>query len=147
MNAPEVTVPKVVRVEVHAARPEAADLRKIHHYSDDRAVDLPQVTWVYKIYLDELPEPAGAGLELLVGDHSVRKYSAFPGGLFFTVNDPDLIEKMAGGDVRFRVHGTDEVVEGGARMPPAELAPHGHGLAVDSAADAELPAQLDLLRS
>ena len=115
MNTGQTNFPNVVRVEVHAARPEATDLRKLRHYSAQRATALAEVTWVFKVYLDQMPEPSGAGLELYVGEHRVTKYAGFPGGLFFTVNDADLKEKMAGCEVRFCKPGTKQFVGGGQR--------------------------------
>lgn len=132
-------IPKIDRVEIHAARPEPADLRWLAHLAEDRKATLAPVTWLYKLYVPALPEPRGALLELLVGDTPIRRYSEFPGGLYFTVNDPELAQALAGQPICFRHEGEAEVHDTGVRMPPAAAR-------LRAVADAELPAQLELLR-
>lgn len=132
-------IPKIDRVEIHAARPEPADRRWLARLAEDRKAELAPVTWLYKLYVPALPEPRGALLELLVGDTPIRRYSEFPGGIYFTVNDPELTQALVGQPICFRWEGEAEVHDTGARMPsaPARLR---------TALEAELPQQLELLR-
>jgi hypothetical protein len=119
-TTPIISIPKVERVEVHSVRPEAADLRKIRHYAATRGVSLPEVTLLYRVYSDGNPEPSGRAIELFIGDYQVRKYSQFKGGLFFTVNDPELAKRLAGGAIKLRVEGSDEMSDSGVTVPPFE---------------------------
>lgn len=134
-----MTIPKIDRVEIHAARPEPADLRWLSRLAEDRKAALAPVTWLYKLYVPKLPEPRGALLELFVGDVPIRRYSEFPGGIYFTVNDPDHARALAGQPIGFREEGEERVHDTGVRLPQA--------VAHERAAlDVELPQQLELLR-
>lgn len=134
-----MTIPKIDRVEIHAARPEPADLRRLAHLAETRKAQLPPVTWLYKLYIPALPEPRGALLELFVGDVPIRRYSEFPGGIYFTVHDPEQAKELAGKPIGFREEGEAQVHDTGVRMPPAAQRER-------AALEAELPLQLELLR-
>lgn len=138
-------IPKIDRVEIHAARPEPADLRWLARLAEGRAAKLAPVTWLYKLYVPALPEPRGALLELLVGDTPIRRYSEFPGGIYFTVNDPDLVQALAGQPICFRQEGEAQVHDTGVRMPQA-VARQRAATAPETAVATELPLQLELLR-
>jgi|JI10StandDraft_1071094.scaffolds.fasta_scaffold01952_12 hypothetical protein len=132
-------VPKIERVEVHAALPEPADLRRIATLVQARSRSIEPVTWVYKLYVADVPEPRGAALELFIDDRRIQRYSEFPGGIYFTVNDPDLVREIAGGSVRFRQEGQAECRDTASRIPPVEDSQR-------SLLPTTLPRQIELLR-
>ena len=93
---------KVQRIEVVPARPSEAELRKIRQHKTAAAEKAEEeVIYLVKIYLDKLPEPTGIAYPLYVGEQQIRKYTEFPGGIYFKLYDPGMLEKMAGQKVRF----------------------------------------------
>lgn len=108
---------KVTNIEVAAVQPDASDLRKIRHYAQTLNTSLKEVTTVYKIYIDTLPEPSGQGIELFFGEHQIHKYSEFKGGLFFVVNDPAMRKSLVGSEIGFRIPGETEILRTGIHVP------------------------------
>ncbi len=111
---------KVTNVEVVPVQPDVSDLRKIKHFAKTRSKELDEVTMVYKIYMEFLPEPTGQTIELFVGDHKIRKYTPFENGIFFVVNDPDVAESLEGEEVCFVLPGQEEVLRTGVRVPDSK---------------------------
>ena len=128
--------PTISRVEIVPARPEPADLRRIRHLSAERNVDVPEVTYVVKVYLDDLPEPAGQAFDLFVGEHRVTKYTEFPEGVYFQVNDPYEIDSLRGESVRIRVPDEERFLDSEAAFAPP--APPKLGLAEGNLSPPEL---------
>ena len=108
--------PKVTGVELEPVKPDPSDLRKIAHMASKRGTKLNPVTWVVRVLMEEFPEPTGLGLELLVGDQPVRKYTQVDGGVAFVVNDPKQLRALMGKEVSWRVPGTTDVQDTGARL-------------------------------
>lgn len=136
---------KVTSVVVVPARPDAADLRKIKHYAETRSKEFKEVTLVYKIYLASLPEPAGEAYGLFIGDHRVRKYSAFEKGIFFIVNDPDLARSLAGKEICIDVPGQKELLRSGIRIPEGKIQALEMKATDEARGTAELPTKLQVL--
>src|SRR5262245_37036814 len=93
--------PKIRSVEIVAARPEAADQRRLAHLqaTTNRAVE--PVMYVVKVYLDQPLPATGSGFSLFVGNERIGKYTAFPGGVYFKVHNPGFLESHRGEPVRF----------------------------------------------
>jgi hypothetical protein len=142
MDKPDI---KVTGVEVAPARPDAADLRKIKHYAETRSKELEEVTLVFKIYLEALPEPTGQAYELFIGDHLVRNYGSFDKGIFFTVNDPDLAQTLAGQEICFGIPGQEELLHTGIRIPKGEIEALGMKATDREAGTSELPTKVQVL--
>lgn len=97
---------EVTKVEVVASEPNAGELRKILFLApdtDERAA----TTYLVKIYLKTLPEPAGANYELWIGDRKVRKYTQFKGGIYFKLYDIESVKLLEGAPICFRREGED----------------------------------------
>ena len=71
----------VKQIELHEVRPEAADLRRIEHLRTERATVIPDVSYIVKVYIDNMPPPKGSGYHLFVGDREIRKYAQFKNGM------------------------------------------------------------------
>jgi|GEM_PF-1525581 len=100
---------EVTKVEVVASEPNAGELRKILFLApdtDERAA----TTYLVKIYLKTLPEPAGANYELWIGDQKVRKYTQFKGGIYFKLYDIESVNLLEGAPICFRREGEDNCI-------------------------------------
>lgn len=132
----------VEKVELHAARPEAADVRKLEHLRAEGAAAIPDVSYIIKVYIQNLPPPGGSGYALYVGDREVRKYAQFKNGIFFKVTDPKLLASYRGKKIRFRRTPEGEFIETNVIFPAAAAE---RGLTED-ARSRELPTQEEVLR-
>ncbi|MCP4699519.1 MAG: hypothetical protein GY862_22125 [Gammaproteobacteria bacterium] len=137
---------KVTSVEVVPAQPDAADFRKIKHFAKARSMELEEVTMVCKVYLESLPEPTGQAMELFIGDHQIRKYTPFENGIFFVVNDPYVVESLAGGEVCFVLPGQEEVLRTGVRIPDSKRKTMAAKAVDKRRKDDALPTKLEVLR-
>ncbi|WP_416669834.1 hypothetical protein [Egbenema bharatensis] len=104
-------------VQLQPARPEAADLRRIEHYAAARGTDVEEVSYIVKLYIETPPVQNSLGVELFVGEQQIRQYSQFANGIYFKVNDPQLLAALQGEEVRFRRPGADEFINTGVRVP------------------------------
>ena len=136
---------KVTSVKVVPAQPDAADLRKIKHFAKERSMALEEVTMVYKVYLESLPEPTGQAMELFIDDHQIRKYTPFENGIFFTVNDPDVVESLAGGEVCFVLPDQEDVLRTGVRIPDSKRKTMEAEAVDKGRKDDALPTKLEVL--
>ena len=109
----------VGKIELHATRPEAADVRKLEHLRAERAASIPDVSYIVKVYIDNMPPPGGSGYVLYVGDKEIRKYSQFKNGIFFKVADPHLLTSYRGKKIRFRRTPDGEFIETNVTFPTA----------------------------
>jgi len=135
---------KVTGVKVVAVRPDPSDLRKIRYHAGMSHASIEEVTTVFKIYVESLPEPSGAGFELFVGERHIRKFSEFKGGLFFIVNDPEALRSLSGREVGIRMLGETEITRTGVHVP--DIKP-GHELSASLAKSKKyLPTKQEVLR-
>ena len=74
------TVPKVVSVEVVAARPTDTDRTMIAQLAADAKRSMPETAFIVKIALQEIPAPTGRGWALYVGDTRIPKDWETPAG-------------------------------------------------------------------
>ncbi len=132
---------KVTSVEVVMVQPDAADLRKIKHFAKTRSMEIEHVTTVYKVYLESLPEPTAQAVKLFIDDYQVRKYTPFENGIFFVVNDPEVVESLAGGEVGFALPGQEEVLRTGVHIPDSKKMTMGRERIGEV-----LPTKLEVLR-
>ncbi|NEQ67151.1 MAG: hypothetical protein F6K21_16910 [Symploca sp. SIO2D2] len=144
----------LTNIQLLLARPEAADLRKIHHYAAARNAPIEEVSYIVKLYT-QTPLPNNSmGVELYVGSQQIRKYSQFKNGIYFKVNDSQQLSSLQGEEVRFRRPGADEFLNTGVRVPAKDTIARSRRTVVGeiiqgSQASAEvnqLPTQEELLR-
>ena len=129
-------------VQLILARPEMADLRKIRHYAAERSVEVEEVSYIVKLYLETPPVYNSLGMELYVGDQQIRRYSQFENGIYFKVNDPQQLSTLQGEEIRFRRPGMDEFVNTGIRLPAEETSARSFSTAEAT----QLPTQEEVLR-
>jgi hypothetical protein len=130
------------RVEVVPTRPSEAELRKIRHLKAAGKEAMEQATFVVKIYLDEPVEPLGFGYPLYIGEHRIRKYTEFPGGIYFKIHNGTVLRSLAGRRIRFGAPVEAGFVDTGSDFPtvdPAEL------LRVSLESRKDLPTRLEAL--
>ncbi len=132
----------VEKIDLHATRPEAADVRKLEHLRAERAAAIPDVSYIVKVYIQDLPPPGGSGYVLYVGDREIRKYAQFKNGIFFKIADPHLLDSYRGKKIRFRRAPDGEFIETNVTFPAAAAE---RGLTEDTRAR-ELPTQDEVLR-
>jgi hypothetical protein len=132
----------LTNIQLLLARPEGADLRKIHHFAADRGAEVEEVSYIVKLYTDTLPVQNSLGVELYVGDHPIRQYAQFKHGIYFKVNDPQQLANLQGGEVRFRRPGTAEFIQTGVRLPAQETI----NRSFRGADITQLPTQAEVLR-
>ncbi|MGI0484974.1 hypothetical protein ACN4EK_06020 [Pantanalinema rosaneae CENA516] len=123
------------------ARPEVADLRRIHHFAAERREKVEEVSYIVKLYVQSPPVYDSRGVELYVGDQQIRQYSQFSNGIYFKVNDPQQLATLQGEEVRFRRPGSDEFINTGVRIPQRDR--DRNLVAVDVT---QLPTQAEVLR-
>jgi hypothetical protein len=111
--------PEVVltSIQLVLARPEAADLRKIHYYAAETGAAVEEVSYIVKLYLGSPPVSNSMGLELYVGDQKIRKYSQFSHGIYFKINDPQQLPALEGQEVRFRRPGAETFINTRVSFP------------------------------
>jgi hypothetical protein len=119
----EPSLPQIQRAQVVAVRPEAADRKRLAmHMAADSDPGQTGMR-VVKLYLDPSALSGGRGAALYLGDHWIRKYWEFPGGIYFNVYDPEFLRKRANDTFRFTLdHETFR--DSGVRLesPAAQLA-------------------------
>lgn len=55
----------VRKVELHAVRPEAANVRKVEYLrAERRAAVIPDASYIVNVYIENLPPPGGSGYPL-----------------------------------------------------------------------------------
>ena len=132
----------LTNIQLVLARPEVADLRKIHHYAAERGAEVQEVSYLVKLYTGTPPVYNSMGVELYVGNQQIRKYSQFKNGIYFKVNDPQQLSNLQGEEVRFRRPGEEEFINTGVRLPTKEtIAP-----SLRTADITQLPTQEEVLR-
>jgi hypothetical protein len=136
--------PKVVSAEVVAAQPTEADKPMLAGLSSEVGRRLPPEAFIVKIRLAEIPEPAGAGWALYVGDTRIPKYWEYPGGIYFKVLDQAFLEEHRGEPLRFSLNDQKFVNTGvklpGPAAPRAAAATRARRLPEQSEVLAEAPA-------
>jgi len=110
----------LTNIQLLLARPEVADLRKIHHFAAERGTQIEEVSYIVKLYTETLPIQNSLGVELYVGNQPIRQYAQFKHGIYFKVNDPQQLSNLQGGEVRFRRPGSEEFINTGVRLPAEE---------------------------
>jgi hypothetical protein len=104
-------------VQLLAARPEAADLRKIHHFAAQTGTSIEEVSYIVKLYTGTSLPQNSLGVELYIGEQPIRQYSQFKNGIYFKVNNPQQLSALQGQEIRFRRPGLDEFINTGIRVP------------------------------
>jgi hypothetical protein len=104
-------------IQLLLARPETADLRRLHHYAAETGTPVEEVSYLVKLYIDSSPIYDSTGFELYVGEERIRKYSQFTNGIYFVVNDPRQLSALGGQEVRFRRPGSEEFIHTGVIFP------------------------------
>lgn len=132
------TVPKVVSVEVVAARPTETDRTMIAQLASEAKRQMPEAAFIVKLRLERIPTPTGHGWALYVGDTRIPKYWEYPGGIYFKVLDEEFLADHQREPLRFSENGTD-FIETGVKLPPS-------GTRAKRVADVrQLPLQSDVL--
>jgi hypothetical protein len=136
--------PTIAAVDVIASRPKPADLRNIEHIATTEGISLEAVAYVVKITLSRATPVTSHGFELYLGEYRVRKYWAFPRGVYFKVFNPRFFAKHGGEQIRFGLAGRFE--ETGFRLPRLpDRPPVRRGQPKEAAAPGRLPSQEDVL--
>lgn len=99
--------PRVIGVEVVATQPTEADEAAIAYLSEQAGKPLPQVTYLVKVRLKEIPPATSHGWALYLDDFRVPKYWEYKHGIYFKVFNPQFIEDLKGASLRFSPNGTD----------------------------------------
>lgn len=129
-------------VQLLPAQPEAADLRKIHHFAAEAGAPIEEVSYIVKLYTGTSVPQNSLGVELYVGEQPIRQYFQFKHGIYFKVNNPQQLAALQGKEVRFRRPGLDEFVNTGVHVPVQESNDRRRlGLEADP-----LPSQEDVLQ-
>jgi hypothetical protein len=134
-----ITYPQIAHVEVVATQSNPADTEKITFLKTTNAA-LQDVTYIVKVDLSAPLPITSAGFALYVGNYQVKKYSAFPGGIYFKVYDPNFFVEHAGEPLKFSVAGM-AAQETAYRLPGL---PEEGATALEQVS--ELPTQEQLLR-
>ena len=113
---PQSNPPKVVKVEVVATRPSAADSAAIAHLAARDRNSLPEVAYLVKIQLETIPLAASHSWALYVNDFRIPKYWAYKDRIYFKVFDREFLEAHHGQALRFSPNGTD-FIDTGVKLP------------------------------
>ena len=142
-----VSAPHVREVQIVPVQPEAAERRTLDFRRRQDAVELEDMVFLVKIYLEQPLKPTGAGYALYLGDDRVQKYSAFKGGLYFNVYDPRFLQQRAGAPIRFTIDDRD-FIDTGVRLPALQIpgATEFRALSAMKRDDRRLPTKLEALR-
>lgn len=132
----------LTNIQLLLARPELADLRKIHHYAAERGAEVAEVSYIVKLYTEAPPVDDSLGVELYVGNQQIRQYSRFKNGIYFKINDPQQLSSLQGEEVRFRRPGADEFINTGVRLPAEETIERS----LRTADMSQLPTQAEVLQ-
>jgi hypothetical protein len=136
-----IDYPQVANVEVVATQSQAADSEKVAHLKTINN-NLKDVTYIVKVNLSAPMPITSLGFTLYVGDYRVNKYSAFAGGIYFKIYDPNFFVEHGGEPIKFSMGGM-AAQETGARLPLQSDAAAGMG----ALQAPELPTQEQMLRS
>jgi hypothetical protein len=136
-----IDYPQVANVEVVATQSQAADSEKVAHLKTTNN-NLKDVTYIVKVNLSAPMPVTSLGFTLYVGDYRVNKYSAFPGGIYFKIYDPNFFIEHGGKPIKFSMGGM-AAQETGARLPLQSDTAAGTG----ALQAPELPTQEQMLRS
>jgi hypothetical protein len=112
MSSVTPQAPKVVGVEVVAARPTDTDRAVASHLSAVTDRPIGNEVYIVKVRFETMPEPTGTGWALYLGDDRIPKYWAYKDGIYFKVHDPDFLAKHDGQPLRFSTNGSDFVPTG-----------------------------------
>lgn len=102
-----LTPPKIVSVEVVPTQPTEADKAAIAHLSAQGKKTLPQITYVVKVRLKEVPPATSHGWALYLKDFRIPKYWEYKHGIYFKVFDQQFFEDHEDAALRFSSNGTD----------------------------------------
>lgn len=100
-----ISYPEVTRVEVIATQPVPADIRSIQYIQANEQVALNEVTYLVKINLSHPPSITSRGLNIYIDNYQVHRYSSFPGGIYFKIFNPRVLEEYAGKKILFSIDG------------------------------------------
>ncbi len=109
-------VPKVVSVEVVAARPTETDSAMIAQLAADAERPISETAHIVKIRLEKVPPPTAHGWALYVGDTRIPKYWEYPGGIYFKVLDEEFLADHQRQKLRFSENGKD-FIDTGVKLP------------------------------
>jgi hypothetical protein len=132
----------LTNIQLLLARPEVADLRKIHYYAAERGSEIEEVSYIVKLYTQTPPVQNSMGVELYVGNQQIRQYFQFKNGIYFKVNDPQQLSTLQGEEVRFRRPGAEEFINTGVRLPAQQTVERS----LRTADVRQLPTQEEVLR-
>jgi len=128
--------PKIVEVEVVAAKPTEGDSKTIALLNAQSSKSLPQVTYIVKIRLASVPPVTSRGWALYVNDFRIPNYWEYERGIYFKVFDPEFFADHKGQRFRF-TQDDSEFVDTGKRLPeptsrPARRKAEAGGLPLQS---------------
>lgn len=127
-----ITYPEITRVEVVATQPVPADIRSIQYIQSNEHITLNEVTYLVKINLSHPPLITSRSLSIYIDDYQIRRYSSFPGGIYFKIFNPRFLEEHAGEKILFSIDGVT-MHDSGYQLPSsAENVPEGADTAVRS---------------
>lgn len=104
---------KIESIEIIPIQSEAADTRKIKHINKTLNKRLREETYLVKIKMPTQPFFRSMGYDLFIGTRQIGKYMVFKKGIFFKVNDPDVLEEISEEKIRFRLSGAEEFIDSG----------------------------------
>jgi hypothetical protein len=132
-------LPNFTKVEIVMVQPEAADHRKIAHIRATSNPAIQPVLYLVKVYLEKPLPATGSGYALYLGEERIPKYTEFPGGIYFDVHDPIILERHRGEPIRFRTD-MQEFVKSTANLPAIPVS------TLDASGQASLPTKSDALQ-
>jgi hypothetical protein len=133
------TVPKVVSVEVVAARPTESDRAMIARLSADAERPISDAAFIVKVGLAEIPPATSHGWALYLGDTRIPKYWEYPGGIYFKVLDEEFLAEHQRHKLRFSENGED-FIDTGVKLPAPSVTRAARGASIRA-----LPEQSDVL--
>ena len=116
-------------------------MRKIRHAATQVGRTAAEICHLVKLYIGTEALYDGLGVELYIGDHKVRKYAQFKGGIYFKVMNSAQAAALRGQRVRFRRPGSQQFIDTGVDVPVEGAARRSLAAAL-----VELPTQEEALR-
>ncbi len=119
---------RVLALDAHRVEPDPTDRSNLEFLRQTEAVE--NEVFLVRLHTTALPPASPLGIELRLGDYTVRKFSEWDGGIYFKVYNPRFFAKHGGKPVRVSVDGV-RFQDTGLVFPssPPEPAPHPHDAA------------------
>ncbi|NEZ54175.1 hypothetical protein [Adonisia turfae] len=116
----ELIYPTITAIQVVAAQPKPADLRNISYIQERDLVELSEVVYLVKIYVDEKPPISNMSWDIYFDNYKLRKYGEFSAGFYIKTVNPNFLSENAGKEIRFSIDGIN-FHDSGQRIPDTAI--------------------------